>query len=158
MTHRELCKVGAKYLRSHGIVPFIRCSYVVCELEMVGECPDAWGVGSGITQLIEVKVSRSDFLADKKKFHRIYSGYGLGEYRSYLCPVGLISESELPPFWGLMYSDEKFNITVIKRPESQPHSKKEDMTVLMSIMRREGIKPKVYSYKNYNSDQLSIKL
>ena len=54
-------------MRRRGIVPYNRCSYVVIELEHVGECPDVWGVSSGQTQLIEVKVSRSDFLADKKK-------------------------------------------------------------------------------------------
>lgn len=158
MTHRELCLIGARYLKKQGIVPFNRCSYVVCELEMIGECPDAWGVCSGQTQLIEVKVSRSDFLSDKKKWHRINSDRGLGEYRSFLCPTDLIKVDDLPKKWGLLYADEKGEITVIKYPESQPHSKKEDMTVLMSIMRREGVKPKVYSYKKYKVESETEKI
>ena len=56
ITHRQLCKIGGSYMRRRGIVPYNRCSYVVIELEHVGECPDVWGVSSGQTQLIEVKV------------------------------------------------------------------------------------------------------
>lgn len=66
MTHRELCKLAAKYLRQKGINRNGKCQYVVCELERVGESPDAFGFGGSYTQLIEVKVSRSDFLSDKK--------------------------------------------------------------------------------------------
>ncbi len=66
ITHRELCLLGAKYMRNKGTYPFHRAQYVVCELERVGECPDVFGFGGCRTQLIEVKISRSDFLSDKK--------------------------------------------------------------------------------------------
>jgi len=32
-------------------------------------------------------------------------GAGLGVYRFYLCPVGLIQPEELPPKWGLLYAE-----------------------------------------------------
>ena len=71
-SHRDLCFKATKYLRNKGIQPFHKSQYVVCELERVGESPDAFGFGGSSTQLIEVKVSRSDFLSDKKKYWRKY--------------------------------------------------------------------------------------
>jgi hypothetical protein len=81
MTHLELCEKAAVYLRTQGIQAFHRCSYSVCELERAGESPDAYGWGGSTTQLIEVKVSRADFLADKKKWWRKNPKKGLGRYR-----------------------------------------------------------------------------
>lgn len=148
MTHRELCLKAAKYLRYQGIVPFTRCQYVVCELERVGECPDAFGFGWGATQLIEVKMSRADFLSDKKKYWRVNPEFGLGKYRSYLCPEGVIKNHELPPYWGLLYyTDGK--ISVQKYAESQEASTDEEMRLAISILRREGITPRIFSYKKY---------
>jgi hypothetical protein len=69
-----------------------------------GEIPDAIGFSlshweSGAT-VIEVKVSRSDFLADRKKPHR--QAGGMGRWRYYMAPVGLIALGELPAGWGLI--------------------------------------------------------
>ena len=153
MTHRELCIIASKYLKYQGIVPFNRCSYVVCELERIGESPDAFGVSSGQTQLIEVKVSRSDFLSDKKKHWRKYSHYGLGMYRSYLCPDGLIFENELPNCWGLLYVNESCNVRVIKFPKEQVSCHVSELRVLQSLLRREGVKPQIFSYKKYKTDK-----
>lgn len=148
MTHRELCLKAASYLRRVGIVPFNRCQYVVCELERVGECPDAFGFGWGATQLIEVKISRADFLSDKKKYWRIHPELGLGKYRCYLCPEGVIKDYELPPYWGLLwYADGK--ITMQKYAEPQESSTDEEMRLALSILRREGVAPKIFNYKKY---------
>lgn len=147
-THRELCLLAAKYLRTNGIVRFNRCPYAVCELERQGECPDAFGFGYR-TQLIEVKVSRSDFLADKKKFWRANPKEGLGMYRSYLCPTELISVDELPDKWGLLYYDNG-KIKVIKEPLAQESDHCSEVHLITNILRREGIKPQVFSYKQYS--------
>ena len=80
-------------------------------LERVGESPDAFGFSGSSTQLIEVKVSRSDFLSDKKKYWRKYPEHGIGKFRSYLCPEGLIEEKDLPKYWGLLWINEKGKIT-----------------------------------------------
>lgn len=56
--------------------------------------------------LIEVKISRSDFFADAKKRSRIDPSKGVGRYRYYACPVGLIHPEELPDKWGLIYVPE----------------------------------------------------
>lgn len=52
------------------------------------------------TVLVECKVSRADFLADKAKPHR-HAG-GVGNWRYFLAPEGLIAPDELPAKWGLV--------------------------------------------------------
>jgi hypothetical protein len=152
MNHRELCIKAARYLRSNGIVPFNKCTYAVCELERVGECPDAFGWNSGSTQLIEAKATRSDFLSDKKKYWRKNSDHGLGGFRSYICNEGIIKESELPLRWGLLYVNEKGKISVIKEPEKQNCNHQGEINLISSILRRNDIKPQVFSYKKYKTD------
>lgn len=56
--------------------------------------------------LVETKISRSDFLADSKKPHHQGHG-GVGRWRYYACPDGLIKPDELPQKWGLIYIPEK---------------------------------------------------
>jgi len=151
MTHRQLCFKAASYLRNKGIQHFHRCQYVVCELERIGESPDAFGFGGSTTQLIEVKITRSDFLSDKNKYWRIHAWAGLGRFRSYLCPEGIIKESDLPDKWGLLYIDEKGKITRIKDPEFQECDHMAELQLIVSILRRENIKPQIFSYKKYKS-------
>lgn len=58
---------------------------------------------SDYSYLIETKISRSDFLADAKKTFRKDPTQGIGDYRYYACPEGLIKPDELPEKWGLIY-------------------------------------------------------
>lgn len=150
ITHRNLCIKGTKYLRSKGIHPYHRAQYAVCELERAGECPDAFGWGGCSTQLIEVKVSRADYFSDKKKLWRNIPNRGLARYRSYLCPADLIKPEELPEYWGLLYSDCKGKITEIVKPEPQECNHIEEINLITSILRRENISPKMFSYKTYS--------
>ena len=53
--------------------------------------------------MIEVKITRSDFLKDAKKPFRVTPRLGVGKYRYYACPEGLIKPEELPDGWGLIY-------------------------------------------------------
>ena len=155
MSHRELCLIAAKYLKNRGIQPFCKCQYVVCELERIGECPDAFGFSWGSTQLIEVKISRQDFLSDKKKYWRTHPEFGLGMYRSYLCPEGIIKPSDLPQNWGLLYVNYKNKISVIIEAQKQESSFSEEQRLMYSILRREGIKPQIFSYKKYKTELLN---
>jgi hypothetical protein len=148
ISHRELCLIGSKYMKNHGIMKWQKPTYVVCELERVGESPDIFGFGLACTQLIEVKVSRSDFLADKKKYWRQNQTKGLGQLRAYLCPKGIINANELPEKWGLFYY-ENGKIEIIKEPEIQTCDSMQEMNLAASIIRREGINPKIFSYKKY---------
>jgi hypothetical protein len=152
-THRELCLEAAKYLRKRGIHPFHKSQYVVCELERVGECPDAFGFGASSTQLIEVKVSRADFLSDKNKLWRTKPEIGLGIYRSYLCPEGIIHIDDLPESWGLLWIDQKGEIVQIAQAKQQQSNHIEELNLIVSILRREGISPKIFNYKKYASDK-----
>jgi hypothetical protein len=51
---------------------------------------------------VECKISRADFLADHAKPHRAIGG-GVGDYRYFLCPQGLIKPEEVPHRWGLLW-------------------------------------------------------
>jgi hypothetical protein len=83
------------------------CSIVLSEITSAGdEIPDAIGWRMGHSVLVECKTSRSDFLADAKKPHRMI-GTGAGEYRFFLVPKGLVSTSELPADWGLLEIEGK---------------------------------------------------
>jgi hypothetical protein len=52
--------------------------------------------------LVESKVSRADFLADRAKPFRQSPETGVGCERYYLAPRGLICIEELPAGWGLL--------------------------------------------------------
>ena len=52
--------------------------------------------------MIETKITRYDFLADKNKKFRKDPSLGIGKYRYYACPKGLIKIEELPEKWGLI--------------------------------------------------------
>lgn len=145
--------MGASFLRQQGTHRWHRAQYVVYELERTGECPDVFGFGGCLTQLIEVKISRSDFHADKKKYWRRNPEYGLGQLRSYLCPEGIIKEEDLPPYWGLLYVNDKGKIYVVKYPDSQASNHVAEMNLAASILRREGIGARIFSYKKCKEDE-----
>jgi len=148
MTHAELCKVGARWLLNYKGYQF-RCNYVVTEfVSFCHETPDVFGFkGGSQTILLEVKVSRSDFLADKKKRHRS-EGMGVGQFRYYLCPFDLIRLSELPKGWGLLFCDNNGKIEVVKMSESF-HSRDfiDELSINYSIMRRLAKKRQVFDFK-----------
>ena len=81
-----------------------------------GEQPDVLGVNMyGESILVEVKVSRSDFLADKKKPWR-EDGKGIGDKRIFLTPKGLLKADEIPYGWQLweVHGVKKPTLKVIK--------------------------------------------
>lgn len=81
------------------------------------EIPDAIGFRAGTTDegsiLVEVKTSRADFFADRQKKFRELPERGLGLYRYYMAPVGMVAVDELPEKWGLI------EIKGSKRPEAK---------------------------------------
>lgn len=99
MKHCELVELGYKWVLNNSP----RCGVAFKEFKTIGwEIPDVIGFGSFMSIVVECKTSRSDFLADKKKPHRIV-GKGMGRFRFFLCPEGLIRPDELPERWGLLY-------------------------------------------------------
>lgn len=118
LNHANLCEIGAKFLRRSESANGHGCHFVIKEAACYGENPDVFGVRHGLgrtgegTYLLEAKTSRSDFLADRKKPHRINPETGVGKYRYYICPTGLIKPEELPPKWGLIYVNSRGHIDV----------------------------------------------
>lgn len=115
--HKDLCKLACVWLQrgkaqySHG------CEFAVSEVGNGHEIADAIGFKDipdhslGYNSvLIEVKVSRSDFLADSKKKHRVYGANSLGDLRYYMVPEGLIKPDEVPYGWGLLYVNERGHV------------------------------------------------
>lgn len=107
--HDELAAIGAAWLKRNGF------AVVATDLAALGcrERADVIGFRSQCSATIESKVSRNDFLADRRKPHRQAGGIGL--YRFYICPSGLIAADELPARWGLLYVDGK-RVTEVARP------------------------------------------
>lgn len=68
-----------------------------------GEMPDAIGWKKAChSVLVECKVTRTDFLADREKPFRKRPDIGVGAERFYLAPHGLIDVEELPVGWGFL--------------------------------------------------------
>jgi hypothetical protein len=97
VTHAKLVAMAVHWLRSY------RCGVVLSEQACVsGEMPDAIGWKKAChSVLVECKVSRADFLADRDKLFRQKPEVGVGCERYYLTPKGLAIE-ELPAGWGLL--------------------------------------------------------
>lgn len=103
MTHAELVKIAERWL-----IGSRKCGAVITEMVTLGiETPDAIGFRDGSSTLVECKASRSDFLADAKKLFRCNPWMGMGTYRFYLCPAGVITFQDLPEKWGLIWVNEK---------------------------------------------------
>lgn len=102
MTHFELCKKTAERFVS---------SVALFEVSMTGilEKPDVLDFNSsGRSVLYEIKMSRSDFLADKKKYSRAIEPW-FGEKRYFVCDGDFIKENEVPQGWGLYhFKNNKF--------------------------------------------------
>lgn len=113
MNHKELTELALKWLKrptnfKNRARSGPACSVAFTEVKagFSGEIVDAIGfrTGTGMeTILVEAKTSRADFLADRKKPHRNGTCAGVGNYRYYLCPEGLIKPEELPEGWGLLW-------------------------------------------------------
>ena len=147
--HRRLCELGARWLRRHKeniVVP--NCPYVTVELVTINqETPDIFGWDFWSTTLIEVKVSRPDFLADGRKHFRKHPEQGMGTLRLYLCPEGLVSPDELPERWGLL-EEKNGRITIKVKPE--PFQQKDFLNenrLYASVFRRCGIKPQIFEFR-----------
>ena len=126
-THSDLCLLTAHhFLKAPGGAKLALYEY---QGFATSEFPDVFLVGLGWTKLYEIKVSRSDFLADQKKKCREkhcaprFWGYNtkmplppekwliqyphLGIHRYYVCESGLILPEELPEGWGLYWVNGK---------------------------------------------------
>lgn len=121
LTHSDLCAIAARWLKKPLSAHGHGCQVAFTETRvsfLPGESPDAIGFrvstrgyGGGST-IVECKTSRSDFRRDQGKPHRA-NGQGMGRFRYYLCPEGLLQPSEMPPGWGLLYVGRRKALTVV---------------------------------------------
>ncbi|WP_083858497.1 GIY-YIG nuclease family protein [Psychroflexus torquis] len=102
------------------------------------EQPDVIGWADFCNVMIEVKVGKGNFIKDCKKPFRKCSEKGVGEYRYYFCPSGLIKESELPENWGLLYLNDENKIEIIKVALIQEANLKAERNILISLIRGQG--------------------
>lgn len=158
-SHDDLVVMARKWLQP-------KHSVIVSEICAMGlEQPDAIAWDGTITTLIECKASRSDFLADRKKIFRRYLDQGLGDYRYYLAPVGVIKETdELPARFGWlevnpMTGKIKTRVKAVHQPEK--HNDRETY-ILLSLLRRIGQQApggcsiKCYTYETQNRTVLEV--
>lgn len=140
LDHNRLVRIGKKWLSKHDqniIVP--NCSTVIAELTSAtetGEIPDVLGWASWCSVLLEIKVSRPDFLKDKNKTFRKQNNLGVGDLRYYLCPAHLIEEEDLPEGWGLLWYREETGVEIIKKATKLESNLHCERTLLLSYLRR----------------------
>lgn len=129
LTHDDLTHIAYRWLKnkSYGLV---LCEFVTA----TSEIPDAIGFKYHYSCVIECKVSRADFLRDKKKHFRHYGG--MGNYRYYMAPVGLIKPEELPENWGLIEVTEKGRSRIVKDAVHSNRDFRTEHSLLYSICRR----------------------
>jgi hypothetical protein len=140
VSHDELSLIVAKWLKKHSqniLIP--NCATIAVDMKTLEqEKPDVIGWNGCSSTMIEVKVGRGDFLQDFKKPFRKICEKGVGQYRYYCCPTGLIKENELPENWGLLYLNNENKIEIIKVAEIQKANLIAERNMLISLIRRQS--------------------
>jgi hypothetical protein len=135
MTHAQLVKVAEQWLRRY------RCGIVLSEQQCSsGEMPDAIGwKGKCRSIVVECKISRADFLADRTKEWRLNPEVAVGCERYYLSPRGVVRADDLPRGWGLLEYHAR-EIRVLVKPARQSQRSLEglmnEMNLLLASLRR----------------------
>ena len=91
---------------------------------------------------------KADSIKDRSKFIRNPQNkrFAMGNYRYYLMPSGLVPVENIPENWGLLEWDGK-QITLRKSAPFQECENRCELSLLCSIMRREGIKSQIFNYR-----------
>lgn len=97
--HNALCEYMAEYCRKKMNAGIVFVEHKTC---LTNQIPDVLMFRPNCTVELEIKVQRGDFLQDKKKPHRADPSLGVGDYRFYVAPKGMIKVKELPKNWGLL--------------------------------------------------------
>lgn len=140
VTHSELIKISARWLRrKNENIKVPNCSLILEDQVTTcssGEVPDVLGFNYLTSVMIEVKVSRADFLRDKKKIFRVKPEMGMGKLRFFCAPKGIIKVSEVPEKWGLLELNDDKKIDLIKNATPQEADHSCEVTMLLSKIRR----------------------
>lgn len=166
LTHDRLVEISRNWLASRSPVAISEIS------SGAGESPDCIAfcvslkngkahVGFG-SVLIECKVSKSDYYADQNKYCRICHDRGMGDYRFYMAPKGLIDVEKLPCNWGLLEVNGTGKVKMVKVAERQESDKNKEIALLVSTLRRlriadgNHVSIKKYTYETKNKACLVI--
>lgn len=135
MTHGQLVRLAERWLRR------LNCRIVLSEQTAdFKEVPDVigWRMDCRST-VVECKVSRSDFAADRRKRARQKPELAMGCQRFYLTPAGLLRPDETPPGWGLLEATRS-GIQVLApccgRSQRKEAGLIAEMTLLLASLRR----------------------
>ncbi|WP_432709720.1 hypothetical protein [Pedobacter sp.] len=117
LTHSELSSLAEKWLKRSFSQNGHGCHVAFTEGCSRGENADVIGFRHSTPHqgsvVIEVKVSRADFLRDRKKGHRLDHNTGMGRWRYYMCPQELLQPVDLPEGYGLLWVTDQKRIQVI---------------------------------------------
>ncbi|MEL6346808.1 MAG: hypothetical protein AAFV53_27090 [Myxococcota bacterium] len=117
----------------------MKCKYAFAEIHTpLPIVPDAIGFRGAHSILVECKVSRPDFRADRKKAIHKAASTCPGQERWYLTPKGLVTPREVPKGWGLA-EVRGSRIRKIKAPPASPASSaraRADLKLLSAAMHR----------------------
>jgi hypothetical protein len=143
MTHDDLIIIGKRWLQKQRNIEgrhFSGTKHIATEVTSVEkEQADVigWHDEAQFSTLIECKISRADFFADRKKSFRIHPETGMGQFRYFLVPKDLVKIDELPEGWGLLEVDGK-NLYATKRSKYFDYFNIEaERSLLVSMWRRE---------------------
>lgn len=159
MTHSECVAAATLYLDK-------RCKVVLPEFySHNSELPDVIGFNSGglirdghwesgeYSRLVECKISRADFTHDRKKSFRMRPEKGMGDFRYYCCPKGLISKDEVPAGWGLLYVYPSGQVREVKGSTVHLKDKSAEFHLLYYYARRAsyaGVHGAVLEYRGFD--------
>lgn len=141
LTHKQAVRRMGMWLRNTR-----SCGVVVTELSTAcHETPDAIGFYGNTAQsiLVEVKVSRADFLADRDKDFRVFQSMGMGDLRYYACPEGVVRPEDDLGNWGLLEIHER-KIKMMRESKEHQANKRSELKLAVSVMRRLEIATAVY--------------
>lgn len=131
-THAQLVEMGNKWLRVHTGCVVVLSEYA-CRAEAI---PDVIGFRPRYSYVIECKVSRKDFLADRRKPHRQGNGQ-FGNFRYYLTLPDVATAADMYDGWGLLYPYKKgLRTIVLPTLHKDLAVKDQDYAILFSIARR----------------------
>lgn len=151
-THKEAVKRIAAWLGGTKRMAVVMAERVVAAST---ETPDAvaWS-GRGESILVEVKVSRSDFHADKNKIFRRDEELGVGTQRYFAAPAGVLAAEDMPPGWGLL-AIHQYQVREVVKPEIKPANRVAEVQMLVSAIRRLELAATVFVYHDEAATQRS---
>ncbi|HFF8253867.1 TPA: MmcB family DNA repair protein [Acinetobacter baumannii] len=140
--HHELVGIASDWVKKKLNFPV-----VATELKCIGsrEIPDVLAFRAQTSLIIECKTSLADFRNDFSKPERNGTCQGVGNYRLYCAPAGLIPIDRIPDSWGLIEVNHKGKVELVKfkqgniyhNNESPEHYKLNDPFYHDSDMNRE---------------------